>query len=262
MDRQKDRVRQAFTAQADTYANSAIIAAEEARRRFVAFVGPRPGDRVLDVATGPGFLALLFAEQVAEVIGVDITPAMLARAEANRAARQLTNVHFQEGDAEALAFPDASFDIVTCGSAFHHFNDPARVLAEMVRVVKPGGRVTLLDIITSEVPAKAALHNQLEQWRDPSHTRSLPLSELIALFGRAGLYDLRAATHTTPRELGEWFAISRTPADVAGRVRAAFIAAIPNDTTGLNVRQEGEHICFDHTFAWVAGNKPRITGSD
>jgi len=256
MTQQKDQIRQAFTTQADTYAHSAIIAAEEARRQFVAFVGPQPGDRVLDVATGPGFLALLFAEQVTAVIGIDITPAMLARAEANRVARNRHNVHFQEGDAEMLAFPDGSFDIVTCGSAFHHFSDPARVLAEMVRVVKPGGRVALLDIITSEIPAKAALHNQLERWRDPSHTRSLPLSELIALFGRAGLRDLRATTYITPRELGEWFAISRTPADMAEQVRAAFLAAIPGDTTGLNVRQDGEHVCFDHTFAWVMGVKP------
>ena len=255
-DQQKDRVLQAFTAQADSYANSAVVAAEEARRRFVSFVGPQASDRVLDVATGPGFLALLFAEQAAEVVGIDLTPAMLVRAEANRQARQMNTLRFEPGDAEMLAFPDHSFDIATCGSAFHHLSDPARVLAEMVRVVRPGGRVALIDIVTSEIPERAARHNQLEQWRDPSHTRCLPLSELIALFGRAGLRDLRAATYATPRELDEWFAISHTPADVAERVRDSFIASMADDATGLNVHYEGDRVCFSHTFTWVVGTLP------
>lgn len=254
-DQHKDRVLQAFTTQADSYANSAVVAAQEARRRFVEFVSPQAGDRVLDVATGPGFLAFLFAEQSAEVVGIDLTPAMLARAEADRQARQMDNLRFEAGDAESLAFPDQSFDIATCGSAFHHLSDPARVLAEMVRVVRPGGHVALIDIITSEVPEQAALHNQLEQWRDPSHTRSLPLSELIALFGQAGLRDLRAATYLTPRELDEWFAISRTPPDVAERVRASFIASISGDATGLGVHRKGDRVCFNHTFAWVVGTR-------
>lgn len=254
-DPHKDQVRQAFTAQAEAYTRSAVIAAEEARRRFVAFVGPQPQDRVLDVATGPGFLALLFAERATEVIGIDLTPAMLAQAEANRQARQIANVRFQEGDAESLTFPDASFDIVTCGSAFHHLVDPGRVLAEMARVVRPGGRVALIDIITSEIPEQAALHNQLERWRDPSHTRCLALSELVALFEQVGLQDLRAATYVTPRELEEWFAISHTPPEVAERVRAGFVASIPDDATGLGVHWEGDRVCFNHTFAWVVGTR-------
>ncbi|MBI3734828.1 MAG: methyltransferase domain-containing protein [Chloroflexi bacterium] len=251
----KDQMRAAFTAQADSYVNSAVIAADEARRAFVQFVGPRASDRVLDVATGPGFLALLFAPSVAEVVGVDLTPAMVARAEADRLAQRAANVRIQEGDAEALPFPDAHFDIITCGSAFHHFGAPARVLSEMVRVARPGGRVALIDIITSQDVERAALHNRLERERDPSHVRSLSLNELVALFAVAGLRDVRTHQYGTPRELGEWFAISRTPPDVSEQIRAAFIASIPGDRTGLGVHLEGAHVCFTHTFAWVVGTK-------
>lgn len=238
MTQHKDRVRDAFTQQADRYASSAIIAAEKARRRFVDFVAPHPTDRVLDVATGPGFLALLFAERAANVVGIDLTPAMLARAESNRAARGLANVRFQAGDAEALPFPE-----------------PARVLAEMVRVTRPARRVALLAITTSENPAQAQLHNQFEGWRDLSHMRCLPLGELVALFEDAQLRDVRTATDETARELDEWFAISHTSAEVAARVRAAFIASIPDDATGLRVHRDGERVCFTHTFAWVVGMK-------
>ena len=249
----KERMRQAFTAQADSYASSAVIAAEESRRGFVEFVAPEAAARVLDVATGPGFLALLFAERARIVVGIDLTPAMLTRAEANRIQRGCTNVSFREGDAEALSFPDASFDIATCGSAFHHFRDPRRVLSEMVRVTRAGGVVALIDITTAENPDQALVHNRLENWRDPSHVRCLPLSELVAMCRQAGLQDIRTSTYGTPRELEEWFAISKTPPEVAERVRAAFIASIPNDSTGLAVRLEGERVCFTHTFAWVVG---------
>lgn len=251
----KDRVREAFTTQADSYASSAIIAAEEARRGFVKFVGPQLSDRVLDVATGPGFLGLLFAEQVDRVIGTDLTPAMLERAEANRLKRGLTNVRFQEGDAESLPFPDAAFEIVICGNAFHHFTDPSHILREMVRMTKQGGKVAITDTITSENADQAALHNQLERWRDPSHTRNLPLSELVSLFEGNGLQDLRTATYDTERELKEWFAISHTSSDVAERVRRAFVASMPDDATGLNVHFNGECVCFTHTVAWVMGRR-------
>ncbi len=255
MTQYKDLTREAFTTQAESYANSAIIAADGARRQFMEFVAPRAADRVLDIATGPGFLALLFAERAAEVVGMDLTEAMLARAETNRVARGLTNVHFEVGDADALHFADESFDCVTCGSAFHHFSDPSVVLGEMVRVTRRGGTVSLLDIITSEEASKAALHNRLERERDPAHVRCLPLSELAQLFERHGLHDLRTHTYQTPRELGEWFAISRTPANVGEYIRADFIASIADDATGLQVSRVGEQVCFAHTFAWVVGTR-------
>ena len=261
MESHDERVRLAFTAQADSYAESAVIAAEEARRQFVAFVAPQPTDRILDIATGPGFLAFLFAGSAAQVAALDLTPAMLRRAHAAVRDRRLANVHLLAGSAEILPCPAATVDVVTCGSAFHHFADPARVLAEMIRVTRPGGRVALIDIITSEHSGKALLHNTLERMRDPSHTRSLPLSELVALFGRAGLRDLRAATYTTAREIGEWLAISRTPPAIAEEVRARFLSSIDGDATGLDVRQEGDIVRFNHTFAWVVGTLPRPAGN-
>ncbi len=114
-------------------------------RRLVADrVGARPGVRILDVATGTGEQAKAFARRGAEVVGVDLSPAMLRVA---RRTGPLANLTFQEADATALPFPDASFDVASVSFALHEM--PAsvreRVVREIARVTRPGGTVAVVD---------------------------------------------------------------------------------------------------------------------
>ena len=247
---QKDAVRSAFTRQAESYATSERIADPEGRRAFVDYVNPAPDASVLDIATGPGFVALAFAERVHEVVGIDLTPAMLERAELERARRGLTNVRFELGDVESLPYADRSFDVVTCGSAFHHFPAPERVLREMARVLRPAGVVAISDITTSENAEQAARHNRIENLRDPSHTRSLPVSELVAMGERIGLRTLRTQTARRERGLEEWVAISKTPPETVTDVRRMLIEAIAGDSAGIGVWLAGDEPHFWHTFVW------------
>ena len=92
--------------------------------------------RVLDIATGPGYVAGAAAQRGAEVIGVDFAPNMVAEAQ-----KLHPNVTFQEGDAEALPFPDESFDAVLIGFGMLHVSKPEVVLAEVRRVLHPGGHL-------------------------------------------------------------------------------------------------------------------------
>src|SRR3954447_15796268 len=140
-------------------------------------------DLVLDVAAGTGHVARRFAPQVRAVVAVDATAAMLERGwiEAKRAA--LRNIVFTRADATELPFVDGSFDVVVSRFALHHFEDPAVPIAEMRRVLRPGGRLALADLISDPDPAIADTQNRLERLRDPSHTRMLPLDELAALVG-------------------------------------------------------------------------------
>jgi ubiquinone/menaquinone biosynthesis C-methylase UbiE len=254
----KQMIREAFTRQVDTYSASARIADPEGRHAFVAFVDPPRETSVLDIATGPGFMAFAFAERVRDVVGVDITPAMLARAEAERARLGLINVRFQEGDVEALPFTDGSFDIVTCGSAFHHFLHPERVLSEMVRILHCGGTVAISDITTSEDPLKAARHNRIENLRDPSHTRSLPVSELATLGERCGLSSPRTQTSRRERWLREWVGISRTPPKTTEAVRRLLTEAVEGDSAGIGVWLEGDEPHFWHTCVSYVATKPLL----
>lgn len=104
----------------------------------------RPGERVLDLATGTGITAIAARERGAKVTGVDLTPELLAVARAKAADEGFDDIDFREGDAEALPFADASFDVVlsTCGHMFAP--DQPKVAAELARVTRPGGRAVFL----------------------------------------------------------------------------------------------------------------------
>jgi len=121
----------------------------------------RAGETVLDLGSGGGLDALLAAREVGptgRVIGVDMTPEMLARA--RRAAATVPTVEFREGRLEALPVDDASVDAVTSNCVINLVPDKARVFREVARVLRPGGRMVVSDIILAR-PLPAALANDL-----------------------------------------------------------------------------------------------------
>jgi demethylmenaquinone methyltransferase / 2-methoxy-6-polyprenyl-1,4-benzoquinol methylase len=126
------------------------------------------GSRVLDVATGTGDLAIELARRVSpagEVVGSDFAEGMLVRARAKAAAMRGRHLklRFEWGDALALPYEDDSFDAATVGFGARNFADLARGLAEMARVVRPGGRVVVLEITT---PTRAPLSLFYRLWFD------------------------------------------------------------------------------------------------
>jgi demethylmenaquinone methyltransferase/2-methoxy-6-polyprenyl-1,4-benzoquinol methylase len=124
------------------------------RERAVDLAGVGPGSRVLDVATGTGDLAFEVARRVApggEVVGSDFSEGMLARAR-TKAQPGGATVRFEQADALALPYGDDSFDAATVGFGARNFSDLPRGLAEMARVVRPGGRVVVLEFTTPTRP--------------------------------------------------------------------------------------------------------------
>jgi demethylmenaquinone methyltransferase/2-methoxy-6-polyprenyl-1,4-benzoquinol methylase len=110
------------------------------RRRAVRRVGVRRGQRVLDCATGTGDLAIAFRNAGAEVVGTDFTPEMIALARAKAPA-----IRFDVADVTSLPFSDDSFDVASIAFGIRNVADPAKGISEMARVVRPGGRVVVLE---------------------------------------------------------------------------------------------------------------------
>lgn len=244
-----ERVRAQFTRQAEAYAELDQTRDERALRGLVGLSGARATDRVLDVACGPGFLTMAFAAACASARGVDATPAFVARARRVASERGLTNVSFVEGDANALPEPSDAYDVVACRAAFHHFAEPARVLAEMVRVARPGGTLLVADLLGSEDPQKARLHDRIERLCDPSHARALPLSELDAMVAARGLAVARRATGELAYDVEEWLGHGGPDAATAAEIRALLEGSIDGDGADLAVARADGRLRFRHRTA-------------
>lgn len=133
------------------------------RRRAAELAGVSTGARALDVATGTGDLALELARRVGPsgmVVGSDFSEQMLGLAR-SKARGQGVAVRFEAANALDLPYPDDSFDAATVGFGARNFSDLPRGLGEMTRVVRPGGRVVVLEITT---PDRPPLSNLLELW--------------------------------------------------------------------------------------------------
>jgi ubiquinone/menaquinone biosynthesis C-methylase UbiE len=180
------------TQQAPAYAALTQSLATDRTAALCAITGAGPDDELLDLACGPGSLTLDLAPHVRNATGLDLTPAMLEQARAAQEKRGIEGVTWMQGDATAIPFPDDAFSLVTSSAAFHHFADPAKVLSEMKRVCRPGGRVVVIDV-TPE-PGKTEAYDRMERMRDPSHGHAHSVDELAALGRNQGLND--PATHT------------------------------------------------------------------
>jgi ubiquinone/menaquinone biosynthesis C-methylase UbiE len=253
---QKETVKEVFTQASEAYAGRKGSADRVSHENVLKLSRVKPTDRVLDVATGPGFVAMLLAEKAHEVVGVDLTPAFVAKAQANSASRGLRNVRFREGDVEKLPFPDESFDIVTCHKALHHFSNVAKALSEMQRVLKRGGRLVIGDTRSSDDPETARRHNELERLRDPSHVEMYGPIRLRALIEGAGFRLEQIAEFTDEKDVDWWQAVMPAPEEIYREIRQRMIASIPGNALELNVREVDGRIFFTRRHICVAAIKP------
>lgn len=235
---QKDLIRDRFTRTADVFSSFAVpdrVASAESLADMVV-VGPR--DTVVDLATGPGTLALRFARRARWVCGLDLTPAMLAHARQTAASDGLANLSLAIGDAQSLPFAANSLDIAVTSYSLHHMADPARVVAEMARVVRKGGRVGILDILAPEDPPVYDLNHRIEVTRDPSHTRSLPAPRLQTILAQAGMRVIGVKFEEHHRSFDHWLHVAgwHRGDSAYEEARRLMESSISGDTSGFRPR--------------------------
>ena len=237
----KTLVQEQFGKTAASYLTSTPHALGKSLERLVALTAPQKSWHALDVATGGGHVAYTFAPHVARMWATDITQEMLDMVKGEAQKRGLANVRTAYAKAETLPFEDASFELVTCRIAPHHFDSIADFLAEVHRVLKPGG---LLAVVDNVVPAGSVgdYVNAFERFRDPSHLRAWTIEEWRAALKAHGFAITHEEQLYKQMEFKSWAA--RHDANMQSFLRAMLAQVTPEVKAVLEPQGAGGDLSF------------------
>lgn len=220
----EDAVREEFTHQATSFGQSPAMTSAETLGALVELVPENPQARWIDVASGPGVISRAMAGKVGSVSGVDLTPAMIDEAEKRAREEGVGNVSFSVGDATSLDFADATFSGAITRLSLHHIPAPGRIVAEMARVVRPGGAVVVSDLAADRDRDAAAWREEIERLRDPSHWACLTPERLREAGATAGLVVEREEIAPVDIDFDDWLARGSN-----GRAAAGLIDQLLNE---------------------------------
>ncbi len=202
----------------------------------LSFARFQPLEKVVEVGAGTGnFLSLFKGANL--LLGIDAVPAMLARAQGH-----YPDLLVVAGDGRCLPLPPNSFDLVTCVQMLHHVHKPLEILMEMKRIVRPSGRVLVIDQVAPDKFEEAIAMNELDFLRDPSHASSRPASAFRVLFNLAELSILDERRWEGTQRLSEWMWTGEFPEDRIRRVHEFVVTRGPE--TGMDWRADGDDYIY------------------
>lgn len=180
-----------FGKTANAYLTSTVHSQGADLDTIAARLANAAGDSVLDLGCGAGHVSFTAAPHVASVIACDLSPRMLAVVREEAQKRRLPNIATRQGKAEELPFADSAFDWVLTRYSAHHWQNVLRAIAEVYRVLKPGGRLILVDTFAPASPLLDTHLQAIELLRDTSHIRNYTLAEWRGML-EAHLFQLDA----------------------------------------------------------------------
>jgi SAM-dependent methyltransferase len=249
-----DKILEQFRLQASTFTDSGF--ATSGLDWIVEQLAPSRGEQALDVAAGAGHLGRALAPHLAQVSAIDLTPEMLEQGDRLARAAGLRNIAFLRGDATALPWLDEQFDLVACRLTLHQVADPAAVVREMVRVTRADGRIGITDMVLDNLEV-AQENTRLERLRDPSHNRTLTVTEIHGLLDAAGATATSTVTRANPLDLEDWMRRSQTPEQHRAEIRRALDDELAGGRpTGLHPAREENARTFTHVWGTVVA-RPR-----
>jgi ubiquinone/menaquinone biosynthesis C-methylase UbiE len=249
------QVAAAWSQLGDKYANSLPHKFGPSLLKLLALARPTTADTCLDVGTGTGHTAAQLAHYANYVYGLD--PAEGMRQSAQQLYGHLDNLDFVAGNSEETGFPDNHFDIVTARHTLHHHPDIIATLKEMKRVLKPGGRLVIVDEVTPNAAVNDWFHC-LEVSRDPSHQRAYFLTDWRRFIAKAGLVWIVGDAETTyTLEVESWIERTQSNPQQAEEVRQLFREASPLARDTFNIIFKGDDASyFDMPMAVILAIKP------
>lgn len=229
-----------FGATAAAYLTSAVHASGADLKTLAAEIAATPAARVLDLGCGAGHASFAVAPHAREVVAYDIAQPMLDVVAAAARERGLASVTTRQGPAETLPFEAGSFDWVISRMSAHHWRDVPAALAEVRRVVKPGGRVLFIDIAGADHPLHDTHIQSVELLRDASHIRDYRADEWLAFFTLAGFAQVTVRERwRLPIEFAGWVARMRTPALNVEAISAIWAVAPDEVRAYFKVQADG-----------------------
>ena len=219
MSSHEQNVDRQFSAVAAAYLTSTVHAQGEDLARVTEMVRGRAQDRVLDVGCGAGHMSFAVAPHVHSVTAFDLSRSMLDVVMQSARERGLTNIEARQGVAEHLPFADESFEWVCTRYSAHHWAQVPLALSEMRRVLRPKGRLIVIDVLGSEIPLIDTHIQGIELLRDASHVRDYSLSEWTSLLSDAGFCVSTHYSWKLRLEFEPWVNRIRTPADRVAVIR-------------------------------------------
>lgn len=249
-------IQQAFTQQSTQFESSNMNFTNKDYLAYtVSRIMPCTTDHVLEVAAGTCACGRALAPLVGTVTCLDMTPAMLEVGRQEARKQDLDNISFVQGCAEELPFLDHSFDMVLSRLAFHHFAEVTQPFREMVRVLKPGGKLVLIDMEAAAEDLRIT-EDAIETLRDPSHVRNLSKAEIDGLFAENGLAVTLCESTPIPVSLTAWMELTRTPEqvrqEIVGRMRTELDGG---PQTGFAPYQTKDGIFFRQRWLLTVGVK-------
>lgn len=200
-----DAILSEFTRQSAAFNAAPVMRSAETLQSVVDSVPTEAaGGTWAEIACGPGLVSRALAPKLRRIVGIDLTRGMLDVGRHATTEAGITNVAFVRGDALHLPVADGALDGAVTRFSLHHIPVPIRCVAEMGRVVRPGGLVVIADHVTTTDGAGAAWHQEVERLRDPSHWACLTADALRATGEQAGLSLLSARLIPINQEYEEW----------------------------------------------------------
>jgi 2-polyprenyl-3-methyl-5-hydroxy-6-metoxy-1,4-benzoquinol methylase len=254
---QHDVIRREFGQQAAHFGEQGLTLSNQAYLDWmVEQLDLQPHFEVLDVAAGTGHLSRAIAPHVKHIVAMDLTPEMLTQGQREAEQQGLTNVVFEQGEAEHLTYADEAFDLVVTRFSLHHFADARGPVREMVRVCRRGGRVAVIDLVSPDDPAVVETYNHLERLRDPSHVRALTADELQRFVRATGLSIVHTSRRDVEVHLDRWLDLTRPSPAARAMIREALIHDLQGlKTTGMRPYMADQELRFLHAWFVVVGVK-------
>jgi len=241
MDQQTQSATQ-FGASAANYLSSPVHAGGADLTRLAALAGQ---SRSLDLGCGAGHASFALARGGArEVIAYDPSAEMLAVVAREAAARGSSCIVTRQGAAESLPFEDRSFDLIATRFSAHHWVSVPRALAECARVLRPGGRLVVIDVVAPETPLLDTALQVIEFLRDASHVRDYRCTEWAGMLRAAGFAVAAESGWKLPMDFPSWIARIGTPPARVDALRAVF-AALPSEATDYFAVDAGFSFAID-----------------